>query len=112
MTIFVNFAFLRNITKKRIKKELRNIEKKNKLNNNVSTYFEVQWDKYTLDKTICYLNIPKNMRTVNSIEIFNLYFHRSCNRKGLVTIYELTDTIKEKFKNTEFKLINDEKKKV
>ena len=66
--------------------------------------------KYINDEVICYLNIPKNIRTVNSIEIFNRYFHKKCNGKGLVTIYELLDSIKEEFKENEFKLFNYKKK--
>ena len=50
------------------------------------------------------------MRIVNSLEIFNRYFHKLCNGKGLVSIYELTYSIKDKFSNSEIKLINDEKK--
>ena len=66
--------------------------------------------KYILDKTIYYINIPKNKRTVNSLEIFNRYFHQSCNGKGLVIIYELTNSIKDKLREAEIKIINDEKK--
>ena len=89
---------------------MNNIEKNYNLNHDVSNYFKDTWIKYLLDKTISYISIAKNMRTVNSVEIFNRYFHKSCNKKGLVSIYELTYTIKDKFINSEIKLINDEKK--
>ena len=89
---------------------MTNIEKKYNLNNTISKYFKETWLKYILDKTIHYSNIQKNMRTVNSIEIFNRYFHKQFNGKGIVTIYELTDALKEKFINSEIRLINDEKR--
>ena len=106
---FGNFALIKNISKKRVLKELYNIEKKYNLNHEISTYFKDSWVKYLLDKTISYNNTPKNMRTVNSLEIFNRYFHKLCNGKDLVSIYELTCSIKDKFSNSEIKLINGEK---
>ena len=81
MNKFGYFAFLKNISKKRILKELNNIEKKYNLNHHVSNYFKDTWIKYLLDKTISYNNIPKNMRTVNSIEIFNRYFQNHVTEK-------------------------------
>ena len=81
MNKFGYFAFLKNISKKRILKELNNIEKKYNLNHHVSNYFKDTWIKYLLDKTISYNNIPKNMRIVNSIEIFNRYFQNHVTEK-------------------------------
>ena len=98
MEKFANFCFIKNITKKRIFYKLKKIEKKYELSNKISNYYINQWIKYINDEVICYLNVPENIRTVNSIEIFNRYFHKKCNGKGLVTIYELLDRIKEEYK--------------
>ena len=90
-------------------KGIKKIEKKYKLSNIISNYYINQWLTYINNDVICYLNVPKNIRTVNSIEIFNRYFHKKCNGKGLVTVYELLDSIKDEFKEKEFKLFNLEK---
>ena len=69
-----------------------------------------QWFKFLANDAISYLNINKNKITNNSIEIFNRYLHKKCNGKGLVIIYELTESIKEEFNEKEYKLISEEKK--
>lgn len=70
----------------------------------------LQWFKFLNKDIIYYLNIPKNIRANNSIESFNKYFHKKYNGKGLITIYELIETIKEEFIDKEYKLISKEKK--
>ena len=81
MNKFANFSFVENISKKRISKELNKIENKYKLNHVVSSNYVEQLSKLFIDGTICYLNIPKNIRTVNSVEIFNRYFTRNAMGK-------------------------------
>ena len=64
MDKFANYSFTKNKSKKRIIKELYDIDKKYNLNDKISKYYMSQWFN-------------------NSIEIFNRYFHKKCNRKGL-----------------------------
>ena len=110
MDTFVYYSFKKTVSKKRILKELSNIEKKYKLNNEISKYFIDQWYKYTENKAICYIDIPINKRTNNAIEIFNRYFHKKCNGKGLISFYEMCDSIKTEFKEKEDKLLYLEKR--
>ena len=107
MDKFANYSFTKNKNKKRNIKELYDIEKKYNLNDKISKYYMSQWFKFLANDAISYLNINKNKRTNNSIEIFNRYFHKKCNGKGLVTIYELTESIKEEFNEKEYKLISE-----
>lgn len=43
------------------------------------------------------------------MEIFNRYFHKKCNGKGLITIYEICNSIKTEFKEKEDLLLISEK---
>ena len=43
------------------------------------------------------------------MEIFNRYFHKKCNGKGLITIYEKCNSIKNEFKEKVDLLSNCEK---
>ena len=59
---------------------------------------------------LSYLYVRVNKRTNNAIAIFNRYFHKKCNGKGLISISELSESIKEDFRDQEFKLTIQEKK--
>jgi hypothetical protein len=109
METFINYTFHDNISKKRIKKELSKIEIKYKLDDNISKYYSNQWFKYLQNKSNNYANIPINKCTNNAVEIFNTYFHKKCNGKGLITIYEMCNSIKTEFKEKEDLLLISEK---
>ena len=61
------------------------------------------------NNTINYEFIPITKRTINAVEIFSIYFHKKNNGKGLITIYEMCESIKGEFIEKENNLIINEK---
>lgn len=79
MDLFANYCFTKNKSRKRVNKELNDIDKKYNINGKITKYYMSQWFKYFITNTISYLNISKDKTTNNAIEIFSRYFHMKCN---------------------------------